>query len=103
MVKPMTKVARYGKFTAKPGEAENLVNVLLSAAADLADDPGCEVYLVNRQQDDPNTIWVTEIWRDQDAVNASLESLKDDPNVAQAMALIESAQMIELDPQGGKS
>ncbi|WP_328601055.1 putative quinol monooxygenase [Actinomadura physcomitrii] len=71
------------------------------AARDLV-EPGCELYLVNRQADAPDTVWVTELWRDQSALQAVLERIKGSPETAAAMKLVAAAEMIELAHQGGK-
>jgi quinol monooxygenase YgiN len=98
----MGRVARYGKAIAKEGKSDGLVEILLAAAADLGDDPGCELYLVNRQVDEPEIIWITELWRSQDDLDASLERIRGSDQVASALALAESWEMIELEPVGGK-
>jgi quinol monooxygenase YgiN len=46
---------------------------VLAAAAELDGEPGCELYLVNRQVGEPDVIWVTELWRSQDDLDASIE------------------------------
>ena len=76
--------------------------MLLDAAAELEADPGCELYLINRQAGEPDVIWVTELWRDQAALDASLERIRGSEGVAKAMALVEDWEMIELDLLGGK-
>jgi len=98
----MTQVARYGKATALLGQGEELAQVLLAAARELEPDPGCQLYLINRQADQPDVIWVTELWRSQDDLDASLERIRGSEGVAAAMALVEDWQMIELDLLGGK-
>jgi quinol monooxygenase YgiN len=98
----MSKVARYGKATAHAGKGDELARVLLDAAAELDADPGCELYLVNRQADDPDLIWVTELWRSQSDLDASIERIRGSEGVSRAMALVEDWQMIELAPLGGK-
>lgn len=98
----MDRIARYGKSTAKPGRGEELAQLLLRAADDLRDDPGCELYLINRQADAPDVVWVTELWRSQADLDASIEGLKDNDDVAKVMALVDSWEMIELDLLGGK-
>jgi quinol monooxygenase YgiN len=98
----VSQVARYGKATAKPGEGAELAEILLAAAAELEDDPGCELYLINRQADQPDVIWVTELWRSQGDLDASLERIRGSSGVAQALALVDDWQMIELDLLGGK-
>ena len=76
--------------------------MLLAAAAELEDDPGCLLYLINRQADEPDVIWVTELWRDQAALDASLERIRGSEGVTAAMALVDDWQMIELEQLGGK-
>ena len=98
----MSQVARYGKAIAKQGKGGELAEVLLAAAAELEDDPGCELYLVNRQSDRPDVIWVTELWRSQADLDASLERIRGSSSVAQAMALVDDWEVVELDLLGGK-
>ena len=52
----MSRVARYGKAVCKPGHGQEVADLLLAAAAELEDDPGCELYLVNRQAGDADAI-----------------------------------------------
>jgi len=98
----MSQVARYAKVTAKPGKGKELAEILLGAAGDLGDDPGCQLYLVSTEADDPDHLWVTELWADQASLDASLQSLQGDDDVARAMSLVDAWQMIELDLLGGK-
>jgi quinol monooxygenase YgiN len=98
----MTQVARYGKAQARAGRGQDLAEVLLAAAAELESDPGCLLYLINRQAGEPDLIWVTELWRSQADLDASLERIRGSDSVAAAMALVEDWQMIELEQLGGK-
>jgi quinol monooxygenase YgiN len=98
----MSRVARYGKAVAREGRGGELAELLLAAAADLESDSGCELYLVNRQVGEPDVIWVTELWRSQNDLDASLERIRGSDDVAGAMALTERWEMIELELLGGK-
>jgi quinol monooxygenase YgiN len=98
----MSRVARYAKLTALDGRGSDLADLLLAAAGDLEAEPGCELYLVNRQADAPDVIWVTELWRTQADLETVLEQIKGSPDVAAAMGLVQAAEMIALDPLGGK-
>ena len=102
MFDAVTQVARYGKAIAKPGKGAELAEILLGAAAELEGDAGCQLYLINRQTDQPDVIWVTELWRSQADLDASLERIRGSSGVAQAMALVEDWEMVELDLLGGK-
>jgi quinol monooxygenase YgiN len=94
-------VARYGKAVAHPGQGEELARILLAAADGMAGDPGCELYLVSRQKDQPDVVWVTELWRSQGDLDASLQQVRGSDS-ARAMSLVASWEMIELDLVGGK-
>jgi len=98
----MKQVARYGTSTAHPGRGEELARHLLAAAEELQRDPGCELYLVNRQRDAPDTIWITELWRSQADLDASVQKIKDSPEVAAVLELAERWETVELELLGGK-
>ena len=98
----MSRIARYGKSVARAGEGEKLAEVLLEAANGLEDDPGCELYLINRQAGEPDVIWVTELWRGQDDLDAAVERIRGSEGVAEAMELSESWEVVELELLGGK-
>ena len=98
----MSRIARYGKAVARDGQGAKLAELLLAAADDLADDPGCELYLINRQAGRPDAIWVTELWRSQADLDASLERIRGSDQVAEVMALVGDWEMVELELLGGK-
>ena len=98
----MDRIARYGKAVAHPGRGAELAKVLLAAADELAGDPGCELYLISRETGAEDVVWVTELWRSQADLDASLERIRGSDQVAAALALVEDWQMVELDLLGGK-
>jgi quinol monooxygenase YgiN len=98
----MDRIARYGKAVARQGQGAQLAELLLAAAAELDDDPGCELYLINREAGEEDVIWVTELWRSQADLDASLERIRGSDRVGAVMALVEDWQMVELDLLGGK-
>ncbi|MEU8363340.1 antibiotic biosynthesis monooxygenase family protein [Nonomuraea sp. NPDC048882] len=97
----MTRQARYGKFIAQDGRGQELADLLLTAATRLEGEAGCELYLVNRQTDAPDTVWVTEVWRSQADLDAALTQVRGSSEAAEAFRLVKSAEMIELDLLGG--
>jgi quinol monooxygenase YgiN len=97
----MDRVARYGKFVAKEGSGGQLADLLLAAADALENEPGCELYLVSRQRDAPDTVWVTELWRSKADLDAALKQVTGSPEAAAALRLVESAGAVELDLLGG--
>lgn len=95
------------KFTAQPGRGEELAALLLQAADSLRDTAGCELYVINRASGQPDQIWVTELWRNQEALDASLEQLQTEEGKAQlgqVMALLDPdhpPERVDLEPLGG--
>jgi quinol monooxygenase YgiN len=89
-------------MVAHPGKGAEAAERLLAAAAELEADPGCELYLINREAGQPDAVWVTEVWRSQADLDAALERIRGSYEVAAVMALVAEAQMIELDLLGGK-
>jgi quinol monooxygenase YgiN len=98
-------VGRYVKMTAKPGWGPALARLLLDVAGSLSDTRGCDLYAINRSVADPDCIWVTELWSNQEAVDASLQTLQTDARqarLAEVMALLERPpERIDLEPLGG--
>jgi quinol monooxygenase YgiN/mannose-6-phosphate isomerase-like protein (cupin superfamily) len=99
----MSRVGRYVKCTAKPGQGDALAERLLGVAEGLGAIAGCELYVINRATDDPDTIWVTEVWRSQEELDASLETEEAKAAIPEVMALVQegSFERIEVTPLGG--
>ena len=98
-------VGRYVKFTARAGHGDALAELMLDVAGSLHGTDGCELYAINRAAEDSDVMWVTELWRDQEAVDASLTVLQTDAGKArlgEVMALLEGPpERIDLQPLGG--
>jgi quinol monooxygenase YgiN len=69
-------IGRYVRLTAQPGHGEELGGLLVSVAESVRGTPGCRLYVINRATDDPDVIWVTELWDSQEAVDESLRVLQ---------------------------
>jgi quinol monooxygenase YgiN/mannose-6-phosphate isomerase-like protein (cupin superfamily) len=95
------EVARYAKATAKSGEGVALANVLLRVAEMLRDAPGCELYIINRSPTEPDTVWVTELWRSQEDLDAALEAEGAQTLRQEVRELAEGYERIDLEPLGG--
>ena len=93
----------YGKVLAQPGQRDALLEVLLEAAETLGDMPECELYIVNTAPEEPDAIWVTELWASEDAHARSLE--RDDVRglIQRGRPLIAGmGEQVRLTPVGGK-
>ncbi|WP_019927510.1 putative quinol monooxygenase [Nocardia sp. BMG111209] len=64
----------YGRMTALPGRRDELVTVLHEGFRAGGDDSGLIVYSINAALDDPDTIWLTQLWTDKDAHDATTRS-----------------------------
>ena len=75
------------------------------SADSLRDTPGCELYVINRSAGNPDQVWVTELWLDQNALDASLEHLRTEEGqarIAELTALLaQPPETTELTPLGG--
>lgn len=59
-----------GKMKAVPGQRDALIAIVLEGAADM---PGCLSYIVARDAEDADAIWITEVWDSQASHDASLK------------------------------
>jgi quinol monooxygenase YgiN len=99
----MSSVARYAKARAKPGRGDELEAELLDVAAGLRDVAGCELYVINRDPSDPDVVWVTELWRSEEHMEAALQAPGADERIGSVLALVEKDgfERIDLEPRGG--
>jgi quinol monooxygenase YgiN len=88
-----------GKITSKPGGRESLLALLLQGSQEM---PGCLSYVVARDTENQDAIWVTEVWTDQASHQASLQLPSVQQTIAQAMPLIAGFEPgIVTQPVGG--
>ncbi|PJN54916.1 hypothetical protein PAEVO_16370 [Paenibacillus sp. GM2FR] len=98
----VNKYAMYGKLIAHPGQRDELVQTMLEAANQLDSMEGCELYIINVSVDDPDVVWITELWRDAEAHAASLQDENVLALIRKCKPLIAGAEPIKLRPVGGK-
>jgi quinol monooxygenase YgiN len=96
------RVARYAKLTADEGRGGDVAERLLRAAEAMRGDPGCELYLVSRQRDAPDVVWVTEVWRSQADLERVAADAGEGDDVAEVMAMMRDFAVVEHDLAGGK-
>ena len=95
----------FGGFTAQPGRRDELVGHLLEAAELLGRDPRCLHYVVSTspEGEEPDAVWVSEVWTDQAAHDGSLEPEDVRALITRARPLIAGmAAQRSLDVRGGK-
>jgi quinol monooxygenase YgiN len=59
-----------GRIIAATGRRDELAAILLEGTAAM---PGCRSYVVAADPDDPDSIWITEVWDSAEMHRASLE------------------------------
>ena len=58
-----------GCLTAAPGKRDELIAILLESTGDM---PGCLSYIIAKDADDADAIWITEAWASEELHRASL-------------------------------
>ena len=89
-------------MVAQPGKGSVLAGMLLRVAEELRASPGCELYVVNLSTDEPDTVWVTEIWADEASSDRALSGELGDVGIGEVVELLAGPpDLVELTPLGG--
>jgi len=75
-----------GKMRAAPGQREALIAILMDQ--ENADMPGCLAYIVARDANEPDAIWISEVWDSAESHKASLEIPSVRAAIEKAMPII---------------
>lgn len=96
------KYQLFGKFTALDNRRDELVGILLQASELLKKNSDCIHYIISTS-DNPNDVWVSEIWNSKAAHDVSLNPEDIKALIKTAMPLIASMpDQTELSVLGGK-
>jgi quinol monooxygenase YgiN len=102
-VASMDKYAFFGKFLAKPGQRDALLEYLKEAVQEVSKLPGCYLYIINTVPTEPDAICAYEIWRSEADHDASLQIESVKAIVAKARPLIAGGDPpIKMVPVVGK-
>ncbi|MGW5352025.1 putative quinol monooxygenase [Streptomyces sp. NPDC004031] len=69
-----TMFSVYGRMTALPGRRDELAAVLAEGFRAGGEGSGLLAYSVNEALDDPDTLWLTQLWVDKDAHDTTTRS-----------------------------
>ncbi len=99
----MTTYGCYVKFTAQTGQRDALIEHLLRAASFVEKASGCELYIINASPTEPESVWVTEVWKSQQEHDAAL-TIEGAPEAIKLVIplLAGPPQKIDVLPIGGK-
>jgi quinol monooxygenase YgiN len=64
----------YGRMTALPGRCDELIALLHEGFRAGGDDSGLLTYSINAAPEDPDTIWMTQLWTGKEAHDATTRS-----------------------------
>jgi len=78
----------HGKLTATAGNRDKLATILLEAAKLVATAKGCQLYFVSIDNEDENTVWVTEAWDSKEDHDNSLKVEGVRELIGQAMPIL---------------
>ncbi|KKK40005.1 antibiotic biosynthesis monooxygenase [Mesobacillus campisalis] len=99
----MSKFSLFNKFMVQEGEKEKMVDILLEAAESMKNLDECEIYLVNISENEPSSVYVYEVWTNEDAHQASLSLETTQTLISRAKPIITGMEKIStFITKGGK-
>jgi quinol monooxygenase YgiN len=84
------------------GKDQDLLQVFDEWFAQFRQEDGTELYVLNRDAEDPNVFWCYEVYRDDEALRAHLSSEVLTRTLPNYRPLVASQQVIKLDPLDAK-
>jgi quinol monooxygenase YgiN len=95
--------ALLNRLTARPGQRGRVVEILLESGRLFEDNARCLLYLVSESTDDPDVVWVADLWTSEEAHAEALKAPELRPYVEQAIPLLDAMpEQIRIRPVGGK-
>lgn len=100
------RIGRFVRMRATEGRGDEVVDLMLKVAAGLGRVEGCELYVVHRSATEPDTIWISESWVSQEALEGSVKAVPDEGSdavrPADVIALLTGPpEVIAVTPVGG--
>lgn len=88
-----------GKITTTDGSRDALIAVLLEGVSSM---PGCLSYVVAKDPENPNAIWITEVWDSAQSHEASLKLPSVQATIAKGRPLVAGMTILaKTTPVGG--
>lgn len=96
----MNKYFLHGKLKAKVGQGDQLAGILLKASDLVSTSKGCRLYIVSKDNNDPDAVWITEVWDTKQDHDDSLKNDSVRALIMKAMPLLdgqpEKGQQLEM-------
>jgi len=97
------KYGLYGKLQAQAGKGKELSEILLKAARLMENAKGCILYIVNKTAENPDGVYVIEVWDSKEDHDNSLKLPGVRELITQAMPILDGKpEGITLEVLGGK-
>ena len=92
-----------GKLIAKAGHSKELANILLQASKLVAEVNGCQLYVIGKDSNDNNAVFVTEIWDSKEDHDNSLNDQNVKELIMKAIPILDGQprKLQELEILGG--
>lgn len=88
-----------GKMRSTPGQRDQLISILLQGTSSM---PGCLSYVVAKDPQDGDAVWISEVWESEELHKASLALPSVQAAIKQARAIIAGfGERFETEPVGG--
>lgn len=88
--------ALHGMLQASKGNGQQLANILLEAAEIVSKSSDCKAYIVSVSKENEDAVWVTEVWTNKAAHDATLQA----PEVMQLIG--KAMPILATMPTGGQ-
>jgi quinol monooxygenase YgiN len=99
----MSKFSLFGKFTVQEGKRDTMVKILLEAAESMRNLDECEIYFINVSENEPDSVYVYEVWSNENSHQASLTLDATQTLIKRAKPIITGMERIStLKTKGGK-
>ncbi|HUQ84783.1 MAG TPA: antibiotic biosynthesis monooxygenase [Candidatus Limnocylindrales bacterium] len=100
----MNKYGLHGKLRAKSGQGDALASILLEASKLVSTAHGCQLYIVSKDTQDKDLIWITEVWDSKEDHDNSLNVEGVRELISRAMPILDEPpeKGQELEVLGGK-
>lgn len=63
----------HGKLTAKAAHSKELADILINASRLVEKTKGCKLYAIGKDLNEPNSVYITEIWDSKEDHDQSLK------------------------------
>jgi quinol monooxygenase YgiN len=85
----MNRYGLHGKLKAITGNGDKLVSILLEASKLVAAAKGCHLYIISKDKDEKDSVWITEVWDSKEDHDDSLKMASVRALIMQAMPILD--------------